>query len=432
MSPTEESAHSIESFEMETEGGAEPKVDVDQANADAQDKAIEHARSLIGQVISDRYKIVDLVAMGGMGAVYLGEHVLMHKRVAVKILHPESDDNPEIVARFEREALVGAHIDHPNIAHATDFGKLDDGSYFLILEYVEGKNLAEVIRNGWMKPRLVVHIARQLASGLSAAHELGIVHRDLKPRNVMLEAAFVPKLIDFGFAKVTVGKLPLTVSSEGRPPSRLTGVGVIFGTINYLAPEAAHGMDAVDERADLYALGVMMYEMLTGKHPFDATDPVEMFSHHRMTPPPPFSVRAPGLTIPDELEAVVGKLLLKDPYERFPNAGAVMDALDALEISNEPVEEIVARSRKFTPPPPKVTAAVEEESSAAPMTSSEIDAGPAKASKSPGTRKKKKKARADEVSARREPAKTGPSAVNYALAIIAIVAVAAAAFFAAR
>lgn len=428
MSPTEESAQSI-SIETEAEA-AEPQGDVDQANAEAHEKALERACELIGRVISDRYRVVDLVAMGGMGAVYLGEHVLMHKRVAVKILHPESDDNPEIVARFEREALVGAHIDHPNIAHATDFGKLDDGSYFLILEYVDGKNLAEVIKDGPMKPRLVVHVARQMLLGLQAAHELGIVHRDLKPRNVMLEAGFVPKLIDFGFAKVSVGKLPLTVPKEGRPPSRLTGVGVIFGTINYLAPEAAHGMDAVDERADLYALGVMMYEMLTGKHPFDATDPVEMFQHHRTTPPPRFSVRAPEVKVPAELEALVGKLLEKDPYERFANASDVIDALDALAISSEPVEEIAARSRKATPAPPSVSARPPE----TPAVESELEAAkaPEKAVSSAAPRKKKKKARSDEPSARRAPEKAGPSPMNYTLAVIAIVAVAAAAFFAMR
>ncbi|MRG94068.1 serine/threonine protein kinase [Polyangium spumosum] len=422
MSPTEESAQSIE---IETE--AEPKVDVDEQNALAHEQALERARDLIGRVISDRYRIVDLVAMGGMGAVYLGEHVLMHKRIAVKILHPESDDNPEIVARFEREALVGAHIDHPNIAHATDFGKLDDGSYFLILEYVDGKNLAEVIKEGPMKPRLVVHVARQLLLGLQAAHELGIVHRDLKPRNVMLEASFTPKLIDFGFAKVSVGKLPLTVSKEGRPPSRLTGVGVIFGTINYLAPEAAHGMDAVDERADLYALGVMMYEMLTGKHPFDSTDPVEMFQHHRTTAPPRFSERAPKVKVPAELEELVGKLLEKDPYERFPNASEVIDALDALAISSEPVEEAAVRSRKITPPPPSVSTRPPDK----PGETSDAEPAAAKAPEkahSSAARKKKKKARADE----RAAPKKGPTTLNYTLALIAIVAVAAAAFFAAR
>ncbi|HMY16128.1 MAG TPA: serine/threonine-protein kinase, partial [Polyangium sp.] len=268
-------------------------VDVDQANAKVADTAQDRARAFIGTVVSGRYRIVDLIATGGMGAVYLGEHVLMHKRIAVKILHPEVDDQPEIVARFEREAVVGAHVRHPNIAHATDFGKLDDGAYFLVLDYIEGRNLGDLIREGPMAASRVTRIAKQVAGALAAAHALGIVHRDMKPRNIMLDANMVPHLTDFGFAKMSADKLPLTASrGDARPKSRLTGVGVIFGTINYLAPESAHGMDAVDERADLYALGVMMYEMLAGKHPFDSTDPVEMFNHHRMTPPPPFEKRA--------------------------------------------------------------------------------------------------------------------------------------------
>lgn len=410
--------------------------DVDRANKDALTKAQGRAKELIGRVLSGRYRIVDLIAMGGMGAVYLGEHVHMHKRIAVKMLHPESEDHPEIVARFEREALVGAHVKHPNIANATDFGKLDDGSYFLVLEYVEGKSLADLIREGPMPAPRVARIARQIASALAATHELGIVHRDLKPRNVMVEAGSVPKLIDFGFAKVSVKKLPLTAGKEGegRPQSRLTGVGVIFGTINYLAPEAAHGMDAVDARADLYALGVMMYEMLAGKHPFEATDPVEMFGHHRTTKPPPFSSRAPGVVVPPELDAVVRKLLEKDPYERYQSANEVVEAIAALGIEEEPPAMSIARGK--TPPPPSVARPKAEAAPKAESAADGEEAGAAAAEKAATTtapRKTKKGAR-----------KTGPSpkeaiapppkggTINVALAVIAIVAVAAAAFFATR
>lgn len=395
------------------------KPDVDEASRQSLSKAQERARSLIGKVLSGRYRIVDLIAMGGMGAVYLGEHVHMHKRIAIKMLHPESEDHPEIVARFEREALVGAHVKHPNIANATDFGKLDDGAYFLVLEYVEGTNLAELIKQGPIPPPRVARIVKQVASALAVTHDLGIIHRDLKPRNVMIEAGAVPKLIDFGFAKVKVGKLPLTVSTESRPASRLTGVGVIFGTINYLAPEAAHGMDAVDNRADLYALGIMMYEMLTGKHPFDATDPVEMFTHHRTTKPPTFKERAPSLAIPAGLEAVVEKLLEKDPYDRYQSAVEVMDAIDALGIEEEPPPQPNAYARSKTPPP--VT--VEEISRSAPSppsASSDTLHKPKKA--------KRKKPKAAEPS----ESATKPGSINIALAVIATVAILAAAFFATR
>jgi eukaryotic-like serine/threonine-protein kinase len=390
-------------------------VDIDQANARAVDKAQERARSFIGTVVSGRYRIVDLIATGGMGAVYLGEHVHMHKRIAVKILHPEVDDQPEIVARFEREAVVGAHVRHPNIAHGTDFGKLDDGAYFLVLDYIEGRNLADLIREGPMPAPRVVRIADQVADALAAAHELGIVHRDMKPRNIMLDKNMVPKLIDFGFAKVSVDKLPLTARGEARPATRLTGVGVIFGTISYLAPESAHGMDAVDERADLYALGVIMYEMLAGKHPFDSTDPVEMFNHHRLTPPPPISVRAPDVKVPPELEAIVRKLLEKDPYDRYQTAKELVAALEALPFGQEEEEKgkSVAPS---TPTPPPADSEIRATPAAPPAKSSEA---------ATTTTKKKKKKKASKA----QPAANG---LTVALAVIAALALAAAAFFATR
>jgi len=387
-------------------------VDVDEANARAVDKVQDRARSIIGTVISGRYRIVDLIATGGMGAVYLGEHVHMHKRVAIKILHPEVDDQPEIVARFEREAVVGAHVRHPNIAHATDFGKLDDGAYFLVLDYIDGQNLGDVIRDGPMPTDRVVRIAKQLAGALAAAHALGIVHRDMKPRNIMLATNTMPKLIDFGFAKVAVDKLPLTATRESRPASRLTGVGVILGTIKYLAPESAHGMDAVDERADLYALGVIMYEMLAGKHPFESTDPVQLFNHHRLTPPPAFSVRAPGVNVPPELDVIIRKLLEKDPYDRYQTARELEEALEALPFGHESEEK--PQSIRQPPPTP-----------APPVAASDSEKRIESKSASTTTKKKKKK---------KQAAKAQPSANNltYALAVIAAVAVAAAAFFATR
>lgn len=389
-------------------------TDVDQANARVADKAQDRARAFIGTVISERYRIVDLIATGGMGAVYLGEHVLMHKRIAVKILHPEVDDQPEIVARFEREAVVGAHVRHPNIAHATDFGKLDDGAYFLVLDYIEGRNLGDVIREGPMKLSRVVRIAKQVAGALAASHELGIIHRDMKPRNIMLDANMVPKLIDFGFAKVAVDKLPLTASrAEARPKSRLTGVGVIFGTINYLAPESAHGMDAVDERADLYALGVIMYEMLAGKHPFDSTDPVEMFNHHRMTVPPSFATRAPGVEVPAELDKIIRKLLEKDPYDRYQTAQELVDVLEALPYGHESEE----KPKSVAPPAPTNR---DSDNSVKPA-ATPVKAADAAATAAVATTKKKKKKK------KSEPAVNGLTVI---MSVIAALAVAAAIYFA--
>src|SRR5205823_4281381 len=167
-----------------------------------------------------RYRIERLLGEGGMGAVFEAEHTLMHKRVAVKVLHAEMSLMSEVVARFEREAMAASHIDHPNVAAATDFGKLDDGSFFLILEFVEGTSLRERVAQGRLDVRTALHITRQIAAALGRAHALGIVHRDLKPENVMLvdrdgDRDFV-KVLDFGIAKVPVGDIAPQSTAAGK------------------------------------------------------------------------------------------------------------------------------------------------------------------------------------------------------------------------
>ncbi|WP_437905630.1 protein kinase [Sorangium sp. So ce327] len=302
------------------------------------DEAAKHrARSYLGRVISKRYRIDEVIAMGGMGAVYRGEHVHMHKRVAIKILHPDTERLPELVQRFEREAIAGAHIQHRNVATATDFGEAEDGSFFLVLEYVRGTTLHEIIRRGPVPAARAALIARQLAAALDATHAMGIVHRDVKPRNVMVvePQGDLVKLIDFGLAKVSVDQLRRSVASPESAragadslPVRLTTAGVIFGTIAYLAPESALGMDFVDERADLYALGLILYEMLAGKHPFLAKDPVELFNQQRSAPVPAIAAHSPGVVAPPALEAVVRLLLEKNPRARFGTAEELIAALD--------------------------------------------------------------------------------------------------------
>src|SRR6267154_244140 len=195
------------------------------------------AASLVGKVLSERYRIESVLGEGGMGAVYLAQHVLMRKRLAVKVLHPEMMGMPEVVKRFEREALAAAHIEHPNVAAATDFGKLDDGAFFLVLEYVEGTSLYDLIGLGAMPVERAVHVAHQIASALARAHALGIVHRDLKPENVMLvdrdgDPDFV-KVLDFGMAKIDA--FGFAMRESGMQP--LTRVGTVMGTPVYMSPE---------------------------------------------------------------------------------------------------------------------------------------------------------------------------------------------------
>jgi serine/threonine-protein kinase len=242
----------------------------------------------IGSVLSDRYRIDRLLGVGSRGNVYAGEHLLMHKKVAVKILHRELSSMPEFAARFEREAVAVANIDHPNVAAATDCGKLPDGSMFLVLEFVEGKCLRDEIAAGPVASDRALRIARQIAAALGSAHALGIVHRDLKPENVMLldregEPDFV-KVLDFGVAQVPVGDTGV------RSKVALTQAGIVFGTPEYMAPEQALGQK-VDARADLYALGVITFELLSGERPFSSSGEGGILNQQLSKPPPSLSAR---------------------------------------------------------------------------------------------------------------------------------------------
>src|SRR5262245_8845777 len=278
------------------------------------------ARRLIGEVISSRYRIDELIAEGGMGAVYRAEHTLMRKRLAVKVLNPDVRGFPEAVERFEREAIAGAHIQHPNVAAATDFGKLEDGSHFLVLEYLEGEELRSIMNRGPIEPERAIKIVRQIVLALRAAHQLGIVHRDLKPENVMIiqkerEPDSV-KLLDFGIAKVPVSDLAAT---RGASEAILTKLGVVYGTPEYMAPEQALG-EELDGRADLYALGVIFYEMLCGVRPFEADSRVVLLGMVATKTPPRLAERVPGTKVPPEIEKIVLRLLERRTADRYVDA----------------------------------------------------------------------------------------------------------------
>lgn len=256
-----------------------------------------------------------------MGRVYAAEHVLLRKKVAVKLLRAERAHVPEVAARFEREAMASANIEHPNIAAASDFGRLSDGSVYLVLEYVQGKSLRNELSDGPLSVARSLHITRQIASALAAAEERGIVHRDLKPENVMLveklgDADFV-KVLDFGIARVPMAE---------KDDSALTQVGVVFGTPEYMAPEQALGQ-RVDSRADLYALGVMLFEMIAGERPHgELKSPAVKLAEA----PVRLSARAPRALISEALDELVLKLLQPDLRKRFQHAAEAVAAIDAV------------------------------------------------------------------------------------------------------
>jgi serine/threonine protein kinase len=299
--------------------------------------------SLVGTVVGGRYLVQLLIGEGGMGAVYQAEHALMRKRFALKVLHPEMGRLPEVVARFEREAMAAAHIEHPNVAGATDFGKLDDGSFFLVLEYVEGTSLRDAIAKGRLELGRALRITRQIASALARAHALGIVHRDLKPENIMLvvrdgTSDFV-KVLDFGIAKVPIGEF---VGQHQQAGQALTQLGMVYGTPEYMAPEQALGQP-VDARADLYALGAMTFEMITGARPYNHESKVTLLGMHVTAPIPSMAARAPDANIPPEVDAMVARLLAKEAAERFGDARELIDAIDSAS------QQLAARGRISDP-----------------------------------------------------------------------------------
>jgi eukaryotic-like serine/threonine-protein kinase len=289
----------------------------------------EDPSQLIGQVIDGRYRLTSLVGRGGMGAVFLAEHVTIRRPVAVKLLVPSLAAIPELSRRFQREAFAIGRIDHPNCVTVLDFGKLDSGSLFLVMEYLAGRSLAEAIEDEErMGPRRALHILRHVLRGLGHAHQAGIVHRDVKPENVILvEHDGVPdfaKILDFGIARV-IGQTPPDVMEEGE--ERLTQAGIAFGTPAYLSPEQAIG-DPVDQRADLYSATVMLFEMMTGRPPFYSSDKLELLGMHATRPPPRLRDVRPDLAIPARLDDLVAIGLAKSPTERFSDADEYIAAIE--------------------------------------------------------------------------------------------------------
>ena len=282
----------------------------------------------VGTVVGERYRVLARIGEGGMGAVFRAEHILMKKVVALKLLHADMGQIEEAGRRFEREAQSASRLNHPNIVSVTDFGRNHTGELFLVMEFVAGESLGDVLaREGRLSVTRACRLAGQILSALEHAHGQKVIHRDLKPGNVMLVQSPDPrlgemaKILDFGIAKITE-------NSEGEQP--LTKGVMIFGTPSTMSPEQATGQE-VDARSDLYSCGIILYEMLTGKKPFESEDVVKLMAMQVTAPPPPFASVAPGAGFPAALETVVMRALEKERERRYSTAAEFREALERAE-----------------------------------------------------------------------------------------------------
>ena len=291
---------------------------------------------LEGRTVAERYQVLEKIGQGGMGEIYRARHLLIDKLVAIKVLHPNRGGRRTALKRFQQEARAAASIGNLHIVDVTDYGFINDEEAFLVMEYLEGESLAEAIaREGAMPVERVVAIASQILDALVAAHEAGIVHRDLKSANVFLARSSgddLVKLLDFGISKIfPVEQAEAAEGSEvGQSPTWITDTGIMVGTPHYMAPEQAEESRGVDHRADLYSLGVILYEMLTGELPFGGGNIWNVLLKHASEEPSPPRKRRPDLTIPRDLERLVLRAMSKNPDDRFPSAQQMLTALEDL------------------------------------------------------------------------------------------------------
>jgi serine/threonine protein kinase len=310
------------------------------------------------EILNGQFQILEKVGTGGMGSVYKASQPAMNRMVAIKILHPKLAGRKDLTSRFRREARAMSQLSHPNTVKVFMYGELeDDGSLYIVMEMLEGRNLNQTVRKGGPLPlERAIPILVQVCGALQEAHDLGIVHRDLKPENIFLctQGGMVdyPKVLDFGLAKVTERQM--------QPGSViLTQEGMVFGTPEFMSPEQAQGK-TLDARSDIYSLAVILYEVLTGKLPFSARTPMEYIQKHVMEQAIPLNQRVPERKFPEGLEIVLTKALAKKPDERYQSAaefgealrsygGAAAAALPAIRVAGP--HAVVERALSPAPPP---------------------------------------------------------------------------------
>ena len=288
--------------------------------------------------MDSRYRITGVLGSGGMGCVYLAEHVSIRRPLALKLLHPDVEEIDEVTKRFEREAFAIGRVDHPNCVNVSDFGKFGDGTFYMVLELLDGVLLFDLLerqtRVDWKR---TLHIGRHVLSALAYAHDAGIVHRDVKPENVILvnqdgDPDFA-KILDFGIAKLHDDAQVDSDTGLLTNDNKLTQQGITIGTPTYIAPEQAYGL-SIDQRADLYSLSVMLYEMITGVPPFDADEVGALLRMHVSAKVPRFAEVAPDVDVPEAVERLIRHGLEKQADDRIGSAGEYIDSIDEI-LANE-------------------------------------------------------------------------------------------------
>jgi serine/threonine-protein kinase len=279
-----------------------------------------------GTTIEKRYRVVEKLAVGGMGEVYRAEHIELMKPVAVKVMLPDLSRDAEFVARFKREAVAASRIGAPNIVDISDFGRTEDGRFYFVMELLDGRTLSSHVKDGPFPTRRVAHVGLQIARALAAAHDKGIIHRDLKPDNVMLlqrpgQPDFA-KVLDFGIAKVSPG-------GTGHTHAGLTQVGVVVGTPQYMSPEQASGLP-VDVRTDIYSMGLILYELVAGRPTFKGQTPSVLMAMQMTSEPPPLEPGPVEQPVTPELEQLVFHMLKKRAHQRPQTMQEVIERLEAV------------------------------------------------------------------------------------------------------
>jgi serine/threonine protein kinase len=284
----------------------------------AAEREPDGAIARIGTVV-DKYTIVKMLGRGGMGAVYEARHAMLARRFAIKFLLPEFAKNREILRRFENEARAAGGLEHPNVAAVTDFGRADDGSPYLVMEFLEGEDGAKLLRRqGPLSVSRAANLVMQACRGLAVAHKATIVHRDLKPENLFVtdagDGSDLIKVLDFGIAKLRISDASI-----------ITGTGATFGTAFYMSPEQARGAGEVDPRTDVWSLGVVLYELLAGRKPFLGEQFLHVIHQILSSDPPPLATLRSDL--PPKLVATVEAAMKKDLAQRLPSVVALGEAL---------------------------------------------------------------------------------------------------------